>query len=206
MREIEFLPDWYPRARQRRRLLHVQGYATAVLIGGLAIWMFLAQKGLRSAQAAHDSVASQLGQSKLELKQLDEQLLLKQRLEVQKQIVSKLGLPVEMSRMIAEIDHAMSSETSLIELNIDTSEQQRQASPAKPGLQRDMLTDRKLSVRMLAIAPSDADLVKLLGALTIVPFFEDVHVNFVRDKSDHAHLMREFEVSFDMDLNKSLSD
>ena len=38
MRELEFLPQWYPQIRRRRRLVHLQAWLTLVLI---AVGLFL---------------------------------------------------------------------------------------------------------------------------------------------------------------------
>ena len=207
MREVEFLPNWYPRARRRRRLLRLQGLSTAGLVCGMGVWLVFAQHNLSAASAANKSANGQLAQSKLELQQLDEQLQLKQRLEVQRRIVSKLGLPVEMSRLITSIDHAMPPQMSLVELSIDTDEQLRSATPGVPNKnaaeRADQPVDRRLQVKLKAIAPSEVDLANLLTALTNVPFFEAVQVGNSVDKSEKGHDMREFDVTFAMNLSRS---
>src|SRR5437868_1133194 len=70
MRELEFLPAWYPQARRRLRIFRIQACSALLLIVGLAIWVLLARHNLQSAYGALASVDAQLAQSLLELDQL----------------------------------------------------------------------------------------------------------------------------------------
>ena len=207
MRELEFLPDWYPQARRRARLLRMECWVALLLLAGLGTWLALAQRNVRQAEASAATVATQLAQSELELMHLRQQLELKAQLEVQKQIVARLGLPVETSRLLRTLDALMAKEMSLQELSLDTEERVRQvaqgaAAPAAPAPGAgDPPLERRLRVKLLAVAPSDVDLANFLVGLTNTPFFEQVSMTFSRDRSEGGHLMRQFEVTFSMDLN-----
>jgi hypothetical protein len=207
VREIEFLPDWYPLARRRQRWLVLQGWVALLVLMGMGLWLLLARRNVSAAAADLASVDAQLAQSKLELRQLDEQLELQRQLEVQRQIVSRLGLPVEMSRLLQTLENVMPREMSVVELAVDTDEQARGiATSAMPpaavaGASSAMPLDRRLRVRLVAVAPSDVDLANVLGGLNAVPFFESVAYSYARDKAEDGHLMREFEITFTMSLN-----
>jgi hypothetical protein len=204
VRELEFLPSWYPQARRRQRWLRLQAGTTLLLICGLCLWMGLARRNINSANAALATVDAQLAQSQLELEQLQVQLKLKSQLEFQRQIVSRLGLQVEMSRMINTLEQIMPKEMSLTELSFDTEEAIKRADGAPAtgaNTSKDQPKSRTLRVRMLAVAPSDVDLANFLAGLTNVPFFQEVAMTFAHDKSDGGHIMREFEVTFSMSLN-----
>ena len=49
MRELEFLPDWYPRLRKRKSMVGVQGYATVILVTGLCTWGWLSGRNIQAA-------------------------------------------------------------------------------------------------------------------------------------------------------------
>jgi len=170
------------------------------------LWMTLAHRNVSAAQAALSAVDAQLLQSHLELDQLQVQLRLQGQLQVQHQILTRLGLPVETSRVISTLAQLMPKEMSILDLSMETEESLRQtpagtAKSAKAGARDRQQIDRRLRVRLLAVAPSDVDLANFLAGLTSTPFFQDVSPTFGRDKSDGGHLMREFEVTFSVCLN-----
>ena len=202
MRELEFLPSWYPQARRRQRWLRLQACTTLLLVLGLGLWLGLANRNISHAQAGLTAVDAQLAQSQLELEQLQVQLKLKHQLEFQRQIVSRLGLQVEMSRMMNTLEQVMPKEMSLCELSFDTEESIKRADGNPAGAtSKDAAKNRMLRVRMLAVAPSDVDLANFLAGLTNVPFFQDVAMTTSHDKSEGGHIMREFEVTFSINLN-----
>ncbi len=200
MRELEFLPNWYPQARRRQRWLRTQGIVTLLLVGGLGLWLGLAQRNIRAAQASLASVDTQLAQSQLELEQLQVQLKLKNQLEFQRQIVSRLGLHVEISRMLLTLEKLMPKEMSLTDLSFETSEELVRTADGATSA-KNLQKTRTLRVKLLGVAPSDVDLANFLAGLTNVPFFSDVGMTYARDKSQDGHIMREFEVTFSMSLN-----
>jgi Tfp pilus assembly protein PilN len=204
MRELEFLPAWYPQARRRKRLVVLQVYMTLLLGGGLAAWMLLVSRNTRAAGASLSDINIQLSQTQSELHQLEEQVTLKNQLLVQRQIVERLGLPVEMSRMLSTLDQKMPPEMSLTDLSFETQEQLKVVSTlagARSAGRGDNI-DRKLRIRLEGVAPTDNDVANFLAGLTNVPFFEQVTMTYSRDRSDNGHVMREFEVTFCLDLNQ----
>lgn len=210
MREIEFLPSWYALAQRRHRWLALQGWTSLVVLAGLGGWLLLAHRNIRATAAELSSVDVQLAQSKIELRQLDEQLELQHQLELQRQIVGRLGLPVEMSRLLQTLEGVMPKEMSIVELSVDTDELAKRP-PTQPGVpvtaMRPSVTsyDRRLRVRLVTVAPSDVDLANVLAGLASVPFFENVSYSYARDKNQEGHLMREFEITFGMGLNDPLT-
>jgi len=200
VRELEFLPNWYGQARSRYRWLRLQACTTLLLVGGLGLWLGLAQRNIRSAQAALNATDLQLAQSQLELEQLQVQLKLKNQLEFQRQIVSRLGMQVEVSRMLNTLERLMPKEMSLTELTFDTAEELVKRSDVTAN-DNSPTKSRALRVKLLGVAPSDVDLANFLAGLTNVPFFQEVSLTYARDKSQGGHTMREFEVAFGMSLN-----
>ena len=57
-------------------------------------------------------------------------------------------------------------------------------------------------MRLVGVAPSDVDLANFLTGLTGVPFFDNVAMTYSKDKAQEGHLLREFEVTFSLNLNR----
>ena len=53
MREVEFLPEWYPAVRRRKRMVAMQAWATLILICVLGLWTVMSQQRV----AARERVA-----------------------------------------------------------------------------------------------------------------------------------------------------
>lgn len=208
MREIEFLPDWYPRTRQRKRIVVLQCWALGIVLSGFGAWITLAQRNVRAASAEIETLGGQLVQSQSEQRMLAEQLELRKELQLREQVIASLGYPVEMTRLLQTIDSVMPREMSLLDFSCNTEEQIRQPNivAARAAAEKEKLVDRRLRVKLVGVAPSDVDLANFLAGLTNVPFFEQVSVTYARDKTDAGHIMREFEVTFSMRLDVPLGD
>src|SRR5690349_5122325 len=103
MRELDFLPPWYPKLRRHRRLVLLQLWLTLVIAFGLGLWLALAQRNVSSRAAQLDALDHELTQTHAELRQLDELLDIKNQLQVQEEVMSKIGMHVEVTRMLAEL-------------------------------------------------------------------------------------------------------
>jgi hypothetical protein len=211
MRELEFLPDWYPRVRRRKRMVVLHGWMTLVVALGLGLWLALAHRNVSRAEAALRSFDSLMVQSETEKRQLNEQLDVKKELLIKEQIVAELGFPVEMSRLLRTLDGVMPKEMSLVEASFDTEERPAAAATnaaaarATPENMEGPRFDRKLIVNLRGVAPTDVDLANFIAGLTSLPFLQDVALVKANDKTDNGHLMREFVVKFQMDLNQPVS-
>jgi hypothetical protein len=143
-------------------------------------------------------------QTETEKRQLEEQLRIKKELEQREQIVAGLGYPVEMSRLLQTLDSIMPREMSLKSLTCNTEEQAHvaagpAAAQAKPN--KGASTDRRLRVALVGVAPNDVDLADFLLGLTNYPFLENVALVRADGMSEGGYLMREFEVTFTVNLN-----
>lgn len=209
MREVEFLPAWYPVLRRRRALAATQSYATATLMLGLLLWGAVARQHLGQKQATAAMTTEELQQVRGELKMLDEQLVLKRQLEQQEAILRRLGLQVDATRLIGELDELMAAEMFVLELTVDTEETTRAPTITATQLTRGAIppppaqetVDRKLKVRLVGVAPSDVDVANFLAGLSARTHFDQVAMTYARDRASDGRLMREFEVTFFVDLN-----
>ena len=61
--------------------------------------------------------------------------------------------------------------------------------------------DRKLLIRVQGIAPSGAEVADMMAKLAAVVFLQDVSMSYSKDADQGGRVVREFEVTFAMDLN-----
>lgn len=211
MREVEFLPDWYPKVRQRKRMVALQAWVTLILLCGLGLWMLLVQRNVHARAIELESLRSDLDQSETELARLEDLLQLQRQLGQQDQIFLKIGRPIETTRIITTLEQMMPPDMALLALTLESED----ASPGGGnnsygyggggGLAARAARDKeqaspKLRFRMHGVAPSDTDLGEFLHKLTGKPFFKNVELMYSHERQDRGHVMREFEVSFTMDL------
>lgn len=206
MREPEFLPDWYPKLRRRRRMVLLQMNMTLVIAAGLAAGFFLLQRNVRMADAALQQLGGQMSQTQSDLAKLNELLELQKQWGKQAQIASKLGIHVGAARLLATLDTLMPPQMSMLDISLQTEEQlspaaQVSALAAARAAQSDQPIDRRLRVKLLGVAPTDEDVANFLARLSTVSFFEQVSMSYSRDRVERGHTMREFEVTFTLTLN-----
>jgi hypothetical protein len=204
MRELEFLPQWYPAIRRRRRQTLLQLWLTGLVAIGLCLWQLMAHRNIELKAHEADSVAGNLAQTRAVLKVLEEQASLKQKLQVQNEMLAKIGTHIEAARMFDAIDKAMPQGMSLINTTLET-EEMTSNTPAKSdnGKPAAPVQIRRYKVRLEAVAPSQLDLANFLASLTNVPFFENVTPTWAKDQIQDDHLMRRFEVTFDVNLSQT---
>lgn len=201
MRELEFLPEWYPEIRRKRRMVFMQGWLTILAVATVGVWLFLAQRNVRDKQGQLLTLKSQITQTQSDLDRLDQMEQLRRKWQHQDQIIEKLGKHIESSRLITAMDELMPANMALVSLDVANQEQ-----TVTPGSLASMRPEeakkppaRKIKVRVQGLAPNDEDLANFLAKLTSHPF-EQVALTYSRQRSDNGHVMREFEVAFAVDL------
>ena len=201
MRELEFLPSWYTQLRQRRRIVRLESWAFTGLSLAVAGWMVAATCSTRASHAALGSVRTQLNRIYDEKKVLSEQLSLRTELSGRQQVVDAVGRPVEISRVLNTLEKAMAREMSLTDFSCETVEQiRRPVSVAATSTPDAGEVERVMKVKVTAVAPSNLDLANFLTSLNL-PFIQNVALSYSRDRIDSGHVMREFEVTFTLNLS-----
>lgn len=206
MREMEFLPDWYPRLRQRKRRIALQGWMTLLVIGALALWLSLINRNTAAAQEQLTQLSDDLVRTQLDLDKLKSLEHLQEQLRIQDEVMARIGLHVEMTRLINALETAMSHDMSLLGLNMEVQEQERRiaglADIVNKSAKPQTLLDRRLTIKLRGVAPTDVELANFMFKLTNDPLFESVALNYARERREQGHLLREFEVSFAINLNQ----
>jgi Tfp pilus assembly protein PilN len=200
---MEFLPAWYPQIHNRKRQVMLQAWGTLVLLGGLVAWMYLSGRNVKSAEVDLRALSGQISQTEAELQKLDDLLNLQKQLRQQDRINAKLGLHVEATRMITALENSMPREMAVLSLGMEIEEQARPVATlddAKAAQDKTPPVTRKLKIKMQGVAPTDVDVANFLARLGTTPYFENVAMGYARDRLDTGHVMREFEVTFAVDL------
>jgi Tfp pilus assembly protein PilN len=204
MRELEFLPAWYPQLQRRRRLVFTQAWLMVVLAFSLALWVYLADRNERGAEETLAFLQGQLTQAESQLVQMDRLEVLRKQWLKQAETLQRLGLHVEAARLIGKLATVLPENVSLLSLSMDTDEtvvhqtnveRAGSATPAPPRV------DRRLKVKLQGVAPTDVELALVLTELNKVPFFEQVTPTYAQDRKDAGHIQREFELTFSVNLN-----
>lgn len=203
MREIEFLPAWYPITRRRRRLVILQGWLIIIVAGAMSFWTVLNDRNIARDERALAAINAQTAQTDAQLAEMDKLESMRRQWRQQDQILSRLGLYVESCAMMQTIDSLMPRQMSLVGMQIDN-EEKADTSVVNLAKGAEVPVDRKLKVRVTGVCPTDVDLANFMTQLTTVPFFEQVNISFAREKSENNHVMREFELSFCVNLNSGI--
>lgn len=202
MREVEFLPRWYPQVRRRRRLVVLQAWMTVVVLVGLGLWIMQSGRNVRREEATLRTRETELSASRSELKVVEELMTLRKKLVEQSKVLSKVGSHAEAARLLATLDEVMPRSAALLELSMVTEETHPVTlAGARAAQEKDRAVDRRLKVRMSGVAPTDVEVAEFLTKLTGKPFFEDVRMTGSKPRLDNGRIMREFEVHFSMNLN-----
>jgi len=208
MREIEFLPQWYSQFLRRRRTVFFQTWMTIGVAMGLGLWMFLAERNQRNAEGVLEALAGQIQQTSTQLQQMERLEMLRRQLRQQAEVLTKLGIHVEAGRLISTLADATPPSVSLLLLNIDTDEIPVQLSAAERAGLKDGTRppiDRRLRVRVQGVAPTDLELAAFLTELNHAPFLERPALSYVKERKESGHVLREFEVTFSINLNSPIA-
>lgn len=204
MRDLEFLPTWYRQMRQRRRSVIFHAWLLVLLIAGLGGWMGLVNRNVHARELELTSLNDELEQTRAKQKILTKQLELRQELQARAQLVSSLGYPLEMTRLIQTLDGIMPPSMSMTELDCSIEEHQKQTTSvaAVRAGEKNQEMDRKLRVRVRGVSPTGVDLANFLSGLNSIQFFEQAAIKTSRDVVENGHVLREFEVVFLVNLNQ----
>src|SRR5688500_2335138 len=103
MRELEFLPEWYPKLGRRKRAVAFQAWITLSIAAFLGLWTVLSQRDVRAKEAELRDVSSSLTRSVTELDRLHKLEKLKDQYAAQDEIFARIGRPIEMTRLLTTL-------------------------------------------------------------------------------------------------------
>ena len=201
MRELEFLPEWYPKVRRHRRRVALQAWITLILVAGLGLWMLLVQRNVHAKQRELAGLVAELSQSETEVERLDELLKLQRQLGQQDEVFVKIGRPIEATRLFTTLEELMPKSMALLDLSIDTEESVKSHGNTLAARAAQEKAERKLKLRVHGVAPTDVAVGDFLGSLTARPLFSNVELAYSHERAESGRVMREFEINFSIDLS-----
>ena len=198
MRDVEFLPAWYPQLRRRKRALVIQVCATGTIILALGTIALSKQLDVRRQQLMLTETRVELSRCGPALARLDALVERQQQLRQQEQVIARLGTQLDPTRLLNVLEDAMPARVTLTDLTLE--------SRAAPG----GTDERLLAIRLQGLAPTDADIASFLSNLGSVKFFDDITMAYSRDHASSTASVpttqsvaltpplptREFELSF----------
>jgi hypothetical protein len=208
MREVEFLPQWYPTALRRRAWFRAQTWATVAIVIGTGLFLLMQRRTLYAAEVDRHAASAELAETRGKVRELDQQVRLQADLLDKQNLVAQLGVPVELSRVLAEVGECMPAEMTLDEVNVSTVEadrsivEQQRSRPGKREVAREPIAkSRKLRVQITGVAPSDSQVYGFFGQLTDRRFLDNVRLDRTSERRTESCVMREFAVSFEVPLD-----
>jgi Tfp pilus assembly protein PilN len=204
MRDLEFLPQWYSQLEHRRRTVMLQLWIALALVAGLGLWLTLVKRNQRAAECAMATISGELAQTNTQLQQMDRLESLRRQWRQKAEVLGRLGIHVESGKLIGKLAEALPENVSLLGLNAETEETPLPLSAAAMAALKNPASppmDRRLRVRVQGVAPTDVELATFLTELNKVPFLEQVTPTYARDLPESGHILREFEVTFSVNLN-----
>jgi len=150
-------------------------------------------------------VNQQLDRTNHDLQRLGEVEYLTNQLQQQDNIVRRLGTHVPVARLIDVLADAMPPEMALLELQFSTQEKAMSDAARRAPSDEPARVDHVLSMRIVGVAPTDLDLSTFIGNMERIPYFSDGQLANSQGRFESGHVMREFDVTFTMDLDPSLS-
>jgi Tfp pilus assembly protein PilN len=206
MREIDFLPAWYPAIQRRYRWVMVQAWATLAILVLLTGYAMMERAELQIAGRTTEQTESQIRVSRQQLAKLTEKMKYEQELRRKDQILAQLGLGVDSTRLLKALEDAMTPEMALTSFSLEAQESPR-AVPLSLFLSHRQLDpgdalDRRLKVSVDGVAPSDVEIATFMEHLQHFGCFENIAFPYLREgRTQDGHVLREFEVTFEVNLN-----
>jgi Tfp pilus assembly protein PilN len=205
VRDLEFLPDWYPQTRRRRRMIVLQAWLTIVLVAGMASWVVLKDRNNTQDERTLALQTGQLDQTYAQLAEVDKLDSMRQQLRQQEAVVSRIGFPVEACKAVNAIDERMPRQMALTGVVLEHEEKvdpsALAANRGSASASSDVPVERRLRVRVQGVCPTDVDLADFMTQLATVPFFEGINNTYARERVEQNRAMREFEVTFSVNLS-----
>ena len=202
--ELDFLPAWYPAALRWRRRIRIETAGCATILVVTAMYAAGGWLDVADASIAYGSLRRDLQQSRLEARQLEEKLGLRQELKVEEELAAAIGLPVEASRLLSALGQATPPGVAFMRLSVETREN-GSAGSTLARLRRSLGggggfvgADRRWEVAVEGTAESYQAVTRMAAELNRHPAFDDVDL----PRSDPAgDGTLAFEVRFVINLN-----
>jgi Tfp pilus assembly protein PilN len=206
MPEVDFLPAWYPQVRRRHFLLRAQLSASLVLLVSAALVLMFNQREAHATRTRAAELQDTLRQTRDEVRELDELLSLQEQLLAKQRVVEQLGLTVEATRVLADIDRVLPAGSSLDQFTLETVETPRQLGDIAAEKKRRKSASpptltRQTQVRIRGVAPAEAQVTQVFSALLAMRHLHEVRLESSAEMSESLNGGRSFDMSFVIPLD-----
>jgi Tfp pilus assembly protein PilN len=199
VRELEFLPDWYPMLRRKRRILVLETWCGVMIAAILCLWIVVSARDVSARQTLLGTRQGELRQTDSDLQKLNELESLKRQMSDQARLVAHLGPHLPIGRLIDDLEKKMPKEMALLDVSLEF-QQQNKPQIGRPVAGADPIIDRQINVQLHGVAPSDVVLGNFMIQLATIPRFLGSSLS-TADLHQDGRLMREFRISFSLNLN-----
>jgi Tfp pilus assembly protein PilN len=202
MAEVDLLPPWYPVLLKRRRRLLVQSWLTGLVVVALMAVLVWRQANEEATHVELASLEEQRRMTDAMLLQLEAEESRLDGLLGRAELVSRMGLPLEVSRVLAQIDAAMPADIALTALDVTMEERTGPAQGAiarSPGVRGGAQKNMKFTFTGFAASPDSV--IALSRSLQQQPLLRDVAPAGTQSTEVYGRLIVAFEISFRVDLS-----
>jgi len=204
MRELEFMPSWYGQLLRRRRRVRLQVWLTLAFAAALGLWSFASNRNKHAEEQELQLLSQQLAETDAQLHQMEQMEAARKLCRQKADALAKLGLHVESAKLIGRLAEAMPQTMALLDFAMDVEETPAVLSgPARAALKdpTNVPMERRLKCKLTGAAPTDDEVGDFVRALNRIPFLDNIAVPFARNKTEAGHILREFELTFTINLN-----
>jgi Tfp pilus assembly protein PilN len=178
MREFEFLPDWYPLLRRRRRVLMFHAWITGMVVAAAVMWIFFTQNTVVAAQDALQVLRDRKDQTNQQLLDLSKSRQQTTELTDQANAMRQLGPPISLGKTLNQLQDVMPADIDLLDLSIAAAD------------------GNSLKIQLHGVGPSDATVGQFISRLMASPQFAGTSMDYLCDRKQDGRLMREFQITF----------
>ena len=201
MPEVDLLPAWYPQLWRRRRWLRLQWCLTVglvVLLLAVLVWW------RANVEATHVELASIKQQRRTADATLSEVVAQEARLSMllrQAELIDLIGLPLEVSRVLADLDAAAPKEISLTAVDARTENRTVEARRGLIGSRPAPVTVREMHFSVKGLTEKRELPYAFAEALRQRPLLREVKVHSTQAERVYGRAVEVFEIRFRIDLS-----
>jgi len=198
MRELEFLPTWYPMLRRKRRILVTEAWLAVAIVAALGLWLILSAHNVIARETLLHVREKQLTQSNYELQKLAELESLKRQMSDQAKLMAHLGPNVPMARLMDTLEQMLPKGMALLDVSVEF-QKGAVTQSVRPGAVVE--SDPQYVIDIHGVSPNDAELGNFMTNLAkAIPHWVGGSMGETDVRQD-GHLMRDFSFSFSIRLN-----
>jgi Tfp pilus assembly protein PilN len=205
--EINFLPDWYVRARRRRihrdRMITIA--VTMAIVMGTVMALTWSQR--QQLELYHESLQQQIAAAEGQLTEVSKLKNAREQLRRQVQVYRQLARNIDVRDINAAITALTPDAVCLTRLNMQSEmRRRRRPDPAKSRAEgRTVYVNEKYEVydiRLEGVAPSDVEIANYVGRLAASGLFRNVQMAHSRQGRIGKALTRRFLIHCTVPLDR----